>query len=204
MAIWQKFNPRERLSAIGAGLIILGWIVSLTSFGGGSTVIALLGALAVLAILYVKYTPTMNVTWPAPVSLIILAISGIVGLLALLYVLQILPLLGFATYFGGALILAAAIEVIGAAVMLWGAWQEYQIEKPAMPNFGAGAGTPPPNPPTPPSAPPMAPSAPPPPMAPSAPPPPPMAPSAPPPPPPPMAPSAPPTPPDDTEGAPPA
>jgi len=194
MAIWQKFNPRERLSAIGAGLIILGWIVSLTSFGGGSTVIALLGALAVLAILYVKYTPTMNVTWPAPVSLIILAISGIVGLLALLYVLQILPLLGFATYFGGALILAAAIEVIGAAVMLWGAWQEYQIEKPAMPNFGAGAGTPPPNPPTPPSAPPMAPSAPPPPMAPS----------APPPPPPPMAPSAPPTPPDDTEGAPPA
>ena len=192
MAIWQKFNPRERLSAIGAGLIILGWIVSLTSFGGGSTVIALLGALAVLAILYVKYTPTMNVTWPAPVSLIILAISGIVGLLALLYVLQILPLLGFATYFGGALILAAAIEVIGAAVMLWGAWQEYQIEKPAMPNFGAGAGTPPPNPPTPPSAPPMAPSAPPPPMAPSAPPPPPMAPSAPPP------------PPDDTEGAPPA
>jgi len=193
MAIWQKFNPRERLSAIGAGLIILGWIVSLTSFGGGSTVIALLGALAVLAILYVKYTPTMNVTWPAPVSLIILAISGIVGLLALLYVLQILPLLGFATYFGGALILAAAIEVIGAAVMLWGAWQEYQIEKPAMPNFGAGAGTPPPNPPTPPSAPPMAPSAPPPPMAPSAPPPPP-----------PMAPSAPPPPPDDTEGAPPA
>jgi len=193
MAIWQKFNPRERLSAIGAGLIILGWIVSLTSFGGGSTVIALLGALAVLAILYVKYTPTMNVTWPAPVSLIILAISGIVGLLALLYVLQILPLLGFATYFGGALILAAAIEVIGAAVMLWGAWQEYQIEKPAMPNFGAGAGAPPPTQPTPPSAPPMAPSAPPPPMAPSAPPPPP-----------PMAPSAPPPPPDDTEGAPPA
>ncbi|HEX2755875.1 MAG TPA: hypothetical protein VHM48_10450, partial [Candidatus Limnocylindrales bacterium] len=82
--IWKKFNPRERLSAIGAGLIILAWIVGIFSYGLGSSTIALLGAIAVLAILYIKYAPTMNVTWPAPVSLLILGISGVVALLALL------------------------------------------------------------------------------------------------------------------------
>ena len=199
MAIWQKFNPRERLSAIGAGLIILGWIVSLASFGAGASTIALVGAIAILVILYLKYAPNMNITWPAPVSLINLAIAGIVALLVLLDLLRILPYFGLVGYFGGTLILAIILEVAGAAVMLWGAWQEYQVVKPAMPNFGAGSGTPP-SPPPPPSAPPMPPSAsamPPsaPPMAPSAPP---MAPSAPPPP------TTPPTTPDDTEGAPPA
>ena len=29
MAIWDKFNPRERLSAIGAGILILAWVVGI-------------------------------------------------------------------------------------------------------------------------------------------------------------------------------
>ena len=78
--IWKQFNPRERLSAIGAGLIILGWIVGIFSYGLGSSTIGLLGAIAVLAILYIKYSPTMNVSWPAPVSLLVLGISAIVAL----------------------------------------------------------------------------------------------------------------------------
>ncbi|HXI81276.1 MAG TPA: hypothetical protein VNM34_10725 [Verrucomicrobiae bacterium] len=177
MAIWEKFNPRERMSAIGAGLIILGWIVSLASYGVGAGTVALLGAIAVLAILYLKYAPNQNITWPAPTSLLILGISAVVALLVLLDLLRVLGVLSF---FGATAILAILLEVVGAGVMAWGAWQEYQIEKPAMPNFGGGGTT----------------SAPPPP-APSAPPPAPPMPSTPPP-------SAPPTMPDDTEGAPPA
>ena len=177
MAIWEKFNPRERMSAIGAGLIILGWIVSLASYGVGAGTVALLGAIAVLAILYLKYAPNQNITWPAPTSLLILGISAVVALLVLLDLLRVL---GVLTFFGATAILAILLEVVGAGVMAWGAWQEYQIEKPAMPNFGGGGTT----------------SAPPPP-APSAPPPAPPMPSTPPP-------SAPPTMPDDTEGAPPA
>ena len=162
--VWNKFNPRERLSAIGAGLLILGWIVGLISYGIGSSTIALLGALAVLAIFYVKYTPTMNVTWPAPVSLIVLAISAVVALLVLIDALQIFRFLGYASYFGGGLILTLLLNVAGAALMAWGAWQEYQIVKPAMPNFGATttpttptaanppAATPPPAAPEPPAA----------------------------------------------------
>jgi len=170
VAIWNQFNPRERLTAIGAALIILGWLVSLTSFGVGTGVISLLGAIAVLAILYVKYAPNMNVNWPAPVPLIILAIAGLVGLLALIGLLSLLPYLSVLGFFGGGL-LAWLIGIVGAGLMLWGAWQEYQVEKPAMPNFGGIMGssttsTPPPPasaappstapPPPPPAAPPMA------------------------------------------------
>ena len=158
MAIWDKFNPRERLSAIGAGLIILGWIVGLFSYGIGSSTVALLGAIAVLAILYIKYTPTMNVNWPAPVSLMILVISGIVALLALFDILTWLPRLGLASYFGGGIILTLLLSVAGAAIMVWGAWQEYQVDKPAMPNLNSTASNPPSAPVAPPPAAPVAPA----------------------------------------------
>jgi len=162
VAIWNQFNPRERLSAIGAGLVVLSWIVSLITYTIGANSLALILAIAVIAILYIKYAPNMKVNWPADVSLIILAISGLVALVALLDVLTGLRILGFY----GAGIIALLLEVVGAAVLLWGAWQEYQIVKPAMPNFGAGTGTPtsppPPAPPSQPtSAPPMSPPPPP-------------------------------------------
>ena len=164
--IWKKFNPRERLSAIGAGLIILAWIVGIFTYGAGASTIALLGAIAVLAILYIKYTPTMNVTWPAPVSLLILGISGIVALLEVVDLLRVLPYLGLVGYFGGGIIVSLLLAVAGAIVMVWGAWQEYQIVKPAMPNFGSTTTPAPPAPPAPttpapttPAAPPAAPPA---------------------------------------------
>jgi hypothetical protein len=152
-AVWNKFNPRERLSAIGAGLLILSWIVGLVSYGAGAGTIGLLGALAVLGILYVKSTPTMNVTWPAPVSLIILAISGVVGLLALIDLLNLIRVLGYFGSFAAGIIVTLLLEIGGAALMLWGAWQEYQVVKPAMPNFGStSTTTPPATPPTTPAA----------------------------------------------------
>jgi hypothetical protein len=198
VAIWNQFNPRERLMAIGAGLIILAWIVSLASFGLGANTLALLLAIAALAVLYVKYSPNMKVNWPASPSLILIVLSAVIAVIVLLDLLRYLSLLGFAAYFGG-VIVALLLEVVGAGLMAWGAWQEYQIEKPALPaaftGGGTGAGTTPPaattSAPPPPAAPPAdAPAAAPPPMAP-----PPMAP-------PPMTP--PPAPPVDDEGVPPA
>lgn len=138
--VWNKFNPRERISGIGAGLIILGWIVSLASYGVGAGTVALIGAIAVLAILYLKYAPNQNITWPAPTSLLILGISAVVALLVLLDLLRVLGVLSF---FGATAILAILLEVAGAAVMAWGAWQEYQVDKPAMPDFSPKTATPP-------------------------------------------------------------
>lgn len=168
VAIWQKFNPRERLTAIGAGLVIIGFLVSIAGYGIGAGTISLLGAIAVLAIFYLKYSPTQSINWPAPVELLVLAISGIVALLAAIDILTSLRYLGL---FGFGLgIIALILEAIGAGLMAWGAWQEYQLVKPAMPNFMASGTTPSSTPP--PAAPPPAP----PPAAPPAPMPPPAAP----------------------------
>lgn len=161
--VWKSLNPRERLSAIGAGLIVLAWIVGLLSYGAGASTVALLGAIAVLAIFYIKYTPTIKVTWPADVSLIVLGISAIVALIELIDLLRIFPALGYIGSFAGGLIVTILLEVAGAAVMVWGAWQEYQLVKPATPDWmgGATSTTPPPAAPAspPPAAPPVAPPA---------------------------------------------
>jgi hypothetical protein len=163
VAIWNQFNPRERLSVIGAALIIVGWIVALTSFGAGASTVALLGAIVVIAVIYVKHAPNMSVTWPIDPSLINLGVSGLVALLVLLDLLRILPYLGGIGSYGAAVIITIILEVVGAAVMLWGSWQEYQVVKPAMPNMGAGPGSTPSAPP--PAAPPSQPMSTPPPAA---------------------------------------
>ena len=61
--IWNKFNPRERLTGIGALVIILGWIVGLTARGLGIGSLGLLGAVAVLVVLYLKYA-NPDIKWP--------------------------------------------------------------------------------------------------------------------------------------------
>lgn len=140
MAIWNQFNPRERLMAIGAALVVLAWIVSLATFGLGANTLALILAIAALAVLYVKYAPNMKVNWPASPSLILIVLSAVIAVIVLLDLLRYLSLLGFAAYFGG-VVLALLLEVVGAALMAWGAWQEYQIEKPALPASLTGGGT---------------------------------------------------------------
>jgi hypothetical protein len=168
---WPKLNANERMAATGAVVV---FIVSLLSGGW----IAVIGAGAVLAIYWLKYSPN-QITWPAPIELINLVISGILGVLALVGVLALIGLsgLGFGLFgvgggFFGAfwlIVLAIAIAfIVGAGMMVLGTWREYQaMPKSATPTTSAAPSTPPP-PPAPPSTPPSAPSAPP--SAPSAPP----------------------------------
>lgn len=139
-AVWNKLNPRERLTAMGAGLVVLAWIVGLVTRGFGVGSLGLVGALAVLAVLYLKYTNS-TINWPIAVPLITLAISGLIALFA---VLTLIDYLGFLDVIGITALLALGIYVAGALLMAWGSWQEYQVEKPAMPTFGnatAGQGT---------------------------------------------------------------
>ena len=124
MDVYNRFNPNERLVAIGAAVILVAWLVGLVSgFGFGVGTIPFLGAIAVLVILYVKYSPNQHVNWPAPVELIILGISVVVALLAVLAALQ---WLGFLASFFGLAALAALATAVGAVIMAWGAWKEYQ------------------------------------------------------------------------------
>ena len=66
------------------------WIAIRILHSAFSGSIALIGAIAVLAILYLKYAPNQNIAWPIATSLLILAISVIVALAALLTLLDLL------------------------------------------------------------------------------------------------------------------
>ena len=151
--IWRKFNANERLAAIGAIVIIISWIVGAAgAFGIGSGTLPLVGAIAVLVIYYLKYAPNQNINWPTPVPLIVLGISGVVALIALLGALSILGALGALSSFLGLYTLAIIGTAVGAVIMVWGAWQEYQ----AVPKTTTAAppvdNTPPPPPSTNPQA----------------------------------------------------
>ena len=145
--IWNKLNPRERLTAWGALAIAVGWLIGLTaSYGIGGGGLSLIGAIVVVVILYLKYAPNQTITWPAPVATIILVISAIVALGALLTLLNMLQLLGLVGYgFVAGAILAGVVTAAGAVLMVWGAWQEYQLTA-AAPAAGTSPAAPPPPP----------------------------------------------------------
>lgn len=127
MEFYNKLNAAERLVTIGAAIVIISWIVGLAGgFGFGANTVALLGAIAVLAIYFLKYSPTQSVNWPAPVPLIVLGISAVVALLAVVGALPVLSLLGGLAGFFAIAILALIGTAVGAVIMAWGAWQEYQ------------------------------------------------------------------------------
>jgi hypothetical protein len=134
VAFWNKLNANERLAGIGAIVVIVGFIVSLLgAYGFGGSTLTLLGAIAVLVIYYLKYSPTQtNMTWPAPIPTIVLAISAIAAVLAILGALPAIGLLGGL----GLYALGAILTVIGAVIMVWGAWQEYQAMPKATPPPG--------------------------------------------------------------------
>lgn len=120
MTFYNKLNANERLVAIGAVIVIISGIVGLASSFAGIGGLVLIGAIAVLAIYYMKYSPTQSITWPMPVQTIVLGISGIAALVAIISALARLGSIG--SLFGLSLIGAA----VGAVIMAWGAWQEYQ------------------------------------------------------------------------------
>ncbi|HTC86512.1 MAG TPA: hypothetical protein VK656_07390 [Candidatus Acidoferrum sp.] len=130
--VWQKLNANERLVAIGAIVILVSWVVGLTGYGVGNSAIALLGSLAALAILYLKYAPNQNITWPAPVPLLLLGISVIVGIIELTVLLSLLSFFGaLGGYLGFAAgyLIGAIGTIVGAAIMLWGSYKEYTATK---------------------------------------------------------------------------
>lgn len=139
MAIWNKLNANERIVGYGIALTVVAWVIGLVGglgFGGG----ALIPAIVVGVIYWLKYESKSPINWPLPVATIVLIITGIEALLT------VLSLLGFGlvlALYGIIAFLALVLNAIGAGVMAYGAWKEYQ----AMPKA-----TPPPPPPAPPAA----------------------------------------------------
>ncbi len=154
--ILAKLNQNEKMIGGGAALLILGWLigfllatVSYAGFAGGNVFnesggtglgfLALIGAIALIVILYLKVAPNQNINWPAPLALIEIVIAAIVGLIALYLLWQnwshsndwnsVTSLCGLA---GTACPswpitdwIAVLLVVVGAGVSLYGAYMEW-------------------------------------------------------------------------------
>jgi hypothetical protein len=79
-----------------------------------------------------RYAPNTTVTWPAPYATILLGISAVVALIALLQLLQLVSVLGLLAAYGGAtVVLVLMVDWVGAALMLWGSYREWQATRSA-------------------------------------------------------------------------
>jgi hypothetical protein len=127
--VWNKLNPRERFTTLGVGMVVLGFVLGVLSYSAGGTTLSLLAALGVLVVFYIKYSPTSNVNWPAPVPTIVLGLSVVALIAAALEVLRWVSfilnnLLGLWT-------VGTIIILVGTIVMVWQSWLEYQAAQPA-------------------------------------------------------------------------
>lgn len=154
--LWAKVNARERFMVYGAGAVVLGWIVgmflgsknscadlgfnsSLCSVnyftlnnGGLFSFLALAAAIAVVVLLYLRYAPNMNITWPMPFAQLMLIVAAVAGVCALLLVLMQLTAPVFSLTNGPIFEWIADVLVVGgAAVIAWFAYQEWLASKTA-------------------------------------------------------------------------
>jgi hypothetical protein len=133
MAFWNKLNANEKLVAYGAALVLVAWIIGIVTGGGFGASWSFIAAIAVLVIYYLKYSPTSNITWPAPVQTIVLIIAGLAAVFAILGLLTLLSVLGFFAGFLIGFLIAIVLNAIGAVMMALGAWREYQAMPKAAP-----------------------------------------------------------------------
>ena len=153
---WGKLNANERMASSGALLVLVAFVLGIVFGGflgmGGTGIVGVLAAIALLVVYYLKYDPNTKITWPAPIPVVAFAIGGITGVIALLALLSILGILGvLATYGGFTYLLAPIVNVVGAVMMGWFTykeWQAYKASVPAAPPVVPAA------PPVPPDAPP--------------------------------------------------
>jgi len=121
-AFWGKLNANERLVGYGAIIVAVAFLLGVFGGGFGTASTDLIGAIAVMVVYWLKYSPTAKINWPAPVETIVLVIAGISAIFALLAILSYLSIL----FLFGVNILAVIVNAVGCGVMAWGAWKEYQ------------------------------------------------------------------------------
>ena len=86
-----------------------------------------------------KKTPNMNITWPLPPATILLGIGAVALILLVLNTLRYLEWL-----IGVDAIVLLGLP-IGAALVAWGGWQEYQTARPTEPASAPPTSAPPPS-----------------------------------------------------------
>jgi len=153
--IMAKLTAHEKMYGAGAIVLVVGWLVGLilasqnycASYAGQSVcsgsfnwfthehgmdlgLIALLAAIAGIVLLYLKYAPNTNITWPAPLPVIMLGVGGVAFVCAALTLLlgfldakDVLDSARFMWY------VADIALVAGGALMAYPAYLDYQTIK---------------------------------------------------------------------------
>ncbi|HEX7492006.1 MAG TPA: hypothetical protein VF337_09925 [Candidatus Limnocylindrales bacterium] len=157
--ILAKLNQNEKLIGVGAIVVFVGWVFGLIltgssgTYGGsfswygesgamGTGFLALLFGVAAVVVIYLKSAPNMNITWPAPVSLILFIVAVLSVPAALLSLLQAFlydPFGGLCSLYGVSgcptkpilLYVAALAVLVGAGLMAFSAYREYTANKTA-------------------------------------------------------------------------
>lgn len=142
--IMAKLTKNEKLIGIGAVVVAVAWVLGLVITSGwyGSSgaqttgLLAVAAAVAAVVVLYLKYAPNTNITWPAPLPVILLVLAGVTAVVALLGLFMAFtydPCQGFcniAGYPGPAkpitLYLAAGAVLVGGGLMVYAAYLSYQ------------------------------------------------------------------------------
>ena len=120
---WNKLNGNEKMTGYGVVLIIVAFLAATAGGGSSSVTTSIVAAILVFVVFWLKYS-TMKIPWPVPVSTVVLGICAIAAVLALL---NLLPALAYITQLAG---IALLLNLIGCAVMAFGAWREYQATLP--------------------------------------------------------------------------
>lgn len=153
--LWAKVSARERFVVYGAGVTVVAWllgvILATKSYGGGSIggypipgysinffttyhgmdlgLLGMLAAIVVLVVIYLRYAPNMNITWPAPVTTILLGAAVVsVACSALMTLLQLTSGIGISDWPIFAWVAAIGM-LAGGAVMAWFLYQEFIAAK---------------------------------------------------------------------------
>jgi hypothetical protein len=145
--IMAKLNQNEKLIGLGAVVVAVAWVLGLVitdgwyGHSGAQTMglIAVVAAVGAVVVLYLKYAPGTNITWPAPVSTILLIVAAVAGVLALIGLFQAFtydPLQGLGGLLGSyapskpvTLYLAAGGVAVGAGLMCYAAYMDWTAAK---------------------------------------------------------------------------
>jgi amino acid transporter len=147
--IIAKLTQNEKLIGIGAAVVAVAWVLGVIitdswySASGAQTMgmIAVVAAVAAVVVLYLKYAPNQNITWPAPLTVIFLGIAAVAGVVALIGLLQAFTydpfkgLGGLASQYGVGkpvtIYLAAGGVAVGAGLMVYAAYMDWNAAKTA-------------------------------------------------------------------------
>jgi hypothetical protein len=156
--LWAKLSARERLMVYGAAVVAVGVLVGMLlgtkSYGGYSAagitipgvsvnyftadnaglfaLLALVGAIATLVVIYLHVAPNMNITWPAPYAQILLIVAAITAACAVLIVLmQLIRAGGFGPEPPIFMYVGDIAAIAGGALLGYAAYMEWTASKAA-------------------------------------------------------------------------